>query len=143
LLLVGLLALVLVAACAADPDDSVPVAEAPTTVAGEEGSEDTIPVPDDLEDLTGQDVVTVAVKDNTFEPRNIRVDAGTQIVFELEGFNAHNVRPGVEGLFPEITDPDLQAGNASLQVAEPGALPYYCSLHGTATVGMTGYILAE
>jgi plastocyanin len=88
-------------------------------------------------------VVTVAVKDNSFEPRNIRVDAGTQIVFELEGFNAHNVLPGVEGTFADITDPDLQAGEATIEVTEAGDVPYYCSLHGTPTIGMTGYIVAE
>jgi plastocyanin len=137
------IALALVAGCAADPDDSVPVADEPAADGSEEVSEDTIPVPDELEDFTGQAQVTVSVRDNAFEPRNIRVDAGTEIVFELVGRNAHNVLPGIEGAFPDITDPDLVAGDASLVVEAAGEVPYYCSLHGTATIGMTGYIVAE
>lgn len=142
---VGLAALVALvgAACAADPDDSVPLADASAADGEAPESEDTIPVPDELEDLTGQSTVTVSVRDNVFEPRNIRVDAGTEIIFELVGRNAHNVLPGVEGMFPEITDPDLVAGDASLVVDAPGNLPYYCSLHGTATIGMTGFIVVE
>ena len=139
----GVLAALAAGACAPDPDDSVPVAEAAADESGGAATEDAIPVPDELEDFTGEATVTVAVRDNAFEPRNIRVDAGTEIVFELVGRNAHNVLPGVEGAFPEITDPDLVAGDAALVVEAAGDVPYYCSLHGTATIGMTGYIVAE
>lgn len=135
--------LLTVPGCAEDPDDSVASADGvDTTVAP--GPDITVPA--ELEDFTGQTEVTVVVEDNVFEQRNIQVDPGTTITWVNEGTNNHNVTPATEGLFevsgggemPGNEDPPTEV-TATFDAA--GAFPYYCSLHGTATVGQTGFVL--
>lgn len=134
------------AACAPDPDDSI---ASPDTGTGGEPNTSApkappIPVPADLEDHTGEDTVTITVQDNAFEPRYITVSPGTQILWINEGNNQHNVTPAVEGSFTGVTGEELAAGNEpSASFADAGEFPYYCSFHGTKTVGQTGFILVE
>jgi plastocyanin len=141
---VALLAVLTLPACAPDPDDSVAHAatgEATTTEAGPD-----ITVPAELDDLTGRDTVTVTIRDNAFDPRNIRVSAGTEIEWVNEGNNQHNVTPAVDGSFSGIEGEELEAGTGNrpaITFAEAGEYAYYCSFHGTATVGQTGFILVE
>lgn len=134
--------LLIVPGCAEDPDDSVPSADGDTTAAA--GPDITVPA--ELEDFTGETEVTVIVVDNAFEQRNIQVDPGTTITWVNEGTNNHNVNPASEGLF-EVSEGGEMPGNedpptevtATFEAA--GEFPYYCSLHGTATVGQTGFVL--
>jgi plastocyanin len=127
-------------ACAPDPDDSrASAAEGATTTA----AAPEITAPAELEDLTGHDTVTVTIRDNVFEPRNILVSVGTEIVWVNEGNNQHNVTPGIDGSFEGIEGEELEAGTGSRPARTfdvAGELPYYCSFHGTATVGQTGFI---
>jgi plastocyanin len=128
-------------ACAPDPDDSAASADTTTTTAGAE-----IPVPAELEDFTGRETVTVTIRDNVFEPRNIRISSGTEIEWVNEGNNQHNVTPGVDGAFEGIAGEELAAGSGNrpaITFGEVGEYAYYCSFHGTATVGQTGFVLVE
>lgn len=112
-------------------------------VAGCSG--DTVGVDDldgDVVDLTGQEVVTVDVRDNVFEPERIAISAGTEVRWENRGRTPHNVVAADEGAFEDIPVSDLQPGDeASRTFDEPGAYPYFCSLHGTATRGQIGEII--
>jgi plastocyanin len=131
----------LLVACGADPDDSVaaPGGDGATVPEGP-----TIEVPAELEDLTGQDEVAVTVVDNAFEPRNIRISAGSTVTWTNEGINSHNATPAVDGAFEAVTGEELVPGEpVERTFDEPGEYPYYCSFHGTATVGQTGFILVE
>jgi len=137
-----------VVACADDPDDSVASGSesGAETESSTEAEAPEIPVPSNLEDFTGQSEVTVTVIDNAFEQRFIQVDPGTTVTWVNEGTNNHNVIPAVEGSF-EPTDGGEMPGNedpptqVTFTFDEAGEYPYYCSLHGTATAGQTGFVL--
>jgi plastocyanin len=103
---------------------------------------DDITRPDDkIVDLRGQARVEVEIRDNVFEPRWIRVDPCTEIVFVNRGANPHNVVPAAEGAFPMIDQFALFDAPQALVLSVPGNYPYYCSIHGTPTRGQTGYIV--
>ena len=99
------------------------------------------PAEDKIVDLRGQAVVEIIVKDNTFETRRFRVDPGTQLTFINRGFNNHNVIASAEGAFPEVDLPTPSTGPVGLILDVPGDYPFYCSFHGTALNGQTGYVI--
>lgn len=122
-----------VAACGADPDDSV---GAPTTtVAPQPTSEATYPA-------NGEQMAVTAL-DNNFVPQDISVVAGTEVVFTNNGRNPHNVLPA--------DDPTATSWGALEAVFmpkdvyshvfdRPGTYVYYCSIHGTPKAAMFGTI---
>jgi plastocyanin len=130
------------AACGADPDDSV---AARAVASGQPAAVPDIAVPEALEDRTGATTVEITVRDNVYEPRHLRVDAGVEVVFVHEGGNQHNVLPGIAGAFEAVDAEQIPpgGGRVALVFDEPGAYPFYCSFHGTATFGQTGYLLVE
>ena len=155
----GGLALLLVLAACGDDGEQADGAE-PSSASGadagdtsDDGGGDFPPINDDVsrpgefEDFTGQSTVTVEISDNVFTPRNIRVDPGTEVIFENVGVYEHNVLPAAEGAFEPIdTDTVFPAidgpGGSDTRLFETaGDYPYYCSVHGVATAGQTGYIL--
>ncbi len=94
---------------------------------------------------TGEEFVTVSVRDNVFRPKTINVTPGTVVRWVNDGRNVHNVRPD-EGF--EFGSRKLTRGQSyAYQFDEPGSYGYYCSLHGapgtgqfgTVVVGDTGY----
>lgn len=87
------------------------------------------------------DVVEIEITDNKYEPRNFRVDPGAEIVFTNNGRNPHNVTPSDEGSFEAIDEDTLDEGSVTLVIDADGDYPFYCTLHGTATNGQTGYLV--
>jgi plastocyanin len=86
-------------------------------------------------------VVPVIALDNTFRPEVIEINVGDEVLWENRGMNEHNVL-SVNG--PEWgVEVDLfQPGDVYAHVfTEPGEYRYYCSIHGTADVGMIGTII--
>lgn len=84
--------------------------------------------------------VTVAAEDNTFVPQTVTVTEGTEITFVNEGRNQHNVIK-VEKTPFEAETSSFEPGESFTWIAtEPGTYRYYCSIHGTATAGMTGTV---
>ncbi len=144
--LIGIGAIVLVAtslsACAPDPDDSLGAAEAAAaavttlplvTVAQ---SDQTFPPNGEVE--------TVIALDNNFLPEALSVAAGTEVVWENNGRNDHDVTP--------IDDVDAVAWGVKSEVFvpkatyshvfdQPGTYSYFCTIHGTKTAGMVGTIV--
>jgi plastocyanin len=92
---------------------------------------------------TGQTETVLAV-DNSFKPQDVTVAAGTTVRWENRGRNGHNIIPvdADQSWRVEVADfkPDATAEHT---FTEPGAYRYYCSVHGNATVGMTGVITVE
>ena len=124
------MAIGVLAACSGDDD-------APTTSSPIE-----VTIGEDVADLTGQDAVEVQVRDNSFNAQHIAISTGTTVTFANKGRNPHNVVSVEEGAFPEVPTDSLQPGDAAtVTFDEPGEYPYYCSLHGTDTAGMTGSIV--
>ncbi|MEZ5218471.1 MAG: plastocyanin/azurin family copper-binding protein [Ilumatobacteraceae bacterium] len=88
----------------------------------------------------GESVTVVAI-DNTFRPEAIEISAGTEVVWNNRGRNEHNVVP-LEGDAWGVATADFgPKASYSHVFTVPGTYPYYCSIHGTATVGMVGTIV--
>jgi len=156
------------AACNADgPDaytaDAVVAAE---SEAGSEGTEELFPEEsaqaepeemeagsEEMEDDSAEDesaetfppngeVLNVRSLDNSFIDEVVEVEAGTEILWTNNGRNEHNVVPVDETEMWGIETADFQPGDEYSRVFDtPGEYPYYCSIHGTAEVGMIGTIV--
>jgi len=88
--------------------------------------------------------VPVAVKDNLFEPRVVRVSAGTSVAFTDQGLNPHNVIPSTEGQFVGIPTGDLDPKmSKAVTFDKPGIYAYHCSIHGTANKGQRGLVIVD
>jgi plastocyanin len=86
---------------------------------------------------------TIAVQalDNRFEAKEITITAGSTVTWTNDGVNVHDVVPaeGTDfGVKPIDFKPDA---TYSTTFATPGSYAYYCSLHGSATKGMTGTVI--
>ncbi len=83
--------------------------------------------------------------DNSFAPEEITIPAGAEIVFTNRGRNDHNVVPVDQDQDWTIEVDDFKPGAPPTPVrfTEPGTYDYFCSIHGTATAGMTGSITVE
>ena len=93
----------------------------------------------EYEDLTGESEVVIAARDNNFVPQYVTISPGTKVTFINEGRNPYNVIAVEDGAFPDIPTEDLQpAAEADITFEDAGDFPYYCSLHGTPSAGMTG-----
>jgi len=106
-----------------------PDAEAPDTEA-----------PDDAVVIT-TDLAPVSALDNSFMPENIRVRAGTEVVWTNKGRNEHNALH-VDGGDWGVEVDDFQPGDVySHMFDEPGVYRYYCSIHGSTDAGMIGTVV--
>lgn len=90
---------------------------------------------------TGE-VVVVQSLDNQFREQVVTVAPGTQVRWVNAGRTNHDVQPvdlhAVWGVGEASFAP---GGEYSFVFDEPGEYPYFCSLHGTETVGMIGTII--
>ncbi|MEZ5168712.1 MAG: plastocyanin/azurin family copper-binding protein [Acidimicrobiales bacterium] len=144
----GLGMLALAAGCAADdPLEAITVTTQPAVSLPADGvfppvaDDVTKPGDDKFVDLRGNDVVEIDVRDNVYDARFFVVDPGTQIVFTNRGANTHNVTPAAEGAFAAITTEALSSGPQSIVLDAPGDYPFFCTVHGTAKRGQTGWVV--
>jgi plastocyanin len=86
--------------------------------------------------------VRVAVKDNEFIPRAIRINPGTTVEWVNEGRSDHNILR-IEDLdgFGVETDDFAPGDSYEFRFDQPGVYRYWCSLHGTETRGMVGMVV--
>lgn len=123
-------ATVLLGACGGDDGE----------VAG--GSTTSEPELEDVVPLDG-DRVEVTALDNTFNDQNIRVAAGTTVVWLNEGRQDHDVL-AVVGEGWGASQEDFGPGDSYEHTFdEPGTYRYYCSLHGDPDAGMIGAVVVE
>lgn len=95
----------------------------------------------DFVDLTSSSEVAVQARDNSFVKPYIEVKAGSTITFTNRGRNDHDVLPATDGAFQGIEVADFAPKDVgTITFDKPGDYPYYCTLHGTPTKGMTGAI---
>lgn len=119
-------------ACGADPNDSLQALESTTTAAP---SAVTFPP-------NGERTKVLAL-DNNFIPQTIEVKAGTEVVWENNGRNPHNVVPADDpkatnwGVLEAAFQPK---GTYSRVFDRPGTYVYYCTIHGTPKAAMFGTI---
>ena len=100
------------------------------------------PAPDDapVAEPAGE-VIDVLAIDNSFRAETIEISAGDEVRWENRGQNEHNIVPVDPAAWGIDTD-SFQPGDVyEYTFLEPGEYPYYCSIHGNETVGMTGTIV--
>jgi plastocyanin len=78
-------------------------------------------------------VVTIHIRDNSFNPDAISVAQGATVRWVNDGRNTHNVTSSTAGQFGS---PDLKPGKSFTRTfPKAGSFAYYCTLHGTPTSG--------
>jgi plastocyanin len=82
---------------------------------------------------------SVAIKDSEFQPKEIKVRAGTTVTWTNNDGSSHTVTAD-DGSFES---PTLAKGKTfSRKFDKPGTYPYYCSFHGGAGGdGMSGTVV--
>ena len=136
--IIGVAMVIGVVACAGGDDESQgSVQSAPAfVVTTEVPAADTYPA-------TGE-VEAVLSLDNNFVPQTVTVVAGTEVRWDNNGRNGHNVLPESD---PQTTTwgvqvEQFQPGDSYSHLFDtPGTFVYYCSIHGTSTAGMFGTII--
>ncbi len=136
----ALLASLVLAACADDGPDAAtdigvpePEAEASSPASADAGADAGVVA-------TGV-VVPVIALDNSFRPQQLEIEVGDEVMWENRGINEHNVL-SIEGDGWGVEVDDFQPGAVYSHVFdEAGEYKYYCSIHGSDTVGMVGTIV--
>ncbi len=144
--LIGIGAIALAAAslsaCAPDPDDSVRAAQA-GAAAATTAPLVTVAQSDETFPANGK-VEKVLALDNNFIEEALTIEAGTEVVWENNGRNDHDVTPvddldaAAWGVTSEVFVPKTTYSHVFDQ---PGTYSYFCTIHGTATAGMVGIIV--
>ncbi len=86
------------------------------------------------------------MKDNDFVPPAIRINPGTTVRWVNQGRSAHDILPADEtqdfGSPFGVTADEFEPGDEyEFSFDAPGVYRYYCSLHGSKTVGMIGEVV--
>lgn len=124
--------------CAPDPDSSAAPAARSTTVPLATVAQSEVRFP-----VNGK-VEKVLALDNNFIPDAITIVAGTEVLWENNGRNDHDVIPvdDLDAVAWGVKD-DVFVPKAiySHVFDQPGTYKYFCTIHGTADVGMVGVIV--
>lgn len=85
----------------------------------------------------------VAVRDNTFEPREVRIDPGDSVVWSYDrGQNAHTVTSDERGQFSSGDMTSTNNPTFSHTFEQEGYYPYFCRYHGArGGLGMAGLVV--
>lgn len=84
--------------------------------------------------------VAIAAEDNNFVPQQVTVTEGSEVTFTNEGRNQHNIIAVGKTPFSVETASFEPGESYRWKASKPGIYHYYCSIHGTATAGMTGTV---
>ncbi len=85
----------------------------------------------------------VGVRDNTFEPPEVRIDPGDSVVWSYEqGQNIHTVTSDERGQFSSGDMSSTNNPTFSHTFEQEGYYPYFCRYHGArGGVGMAGMVI--
>lgn len=133
------------AASTSEPPE--PVSQAPTMASREpdptaSATPSASPTPHDMDGMGGGDTVTIDIANFAFEPAEIVISAGTEVVFTNSDSAPHTVTAGTDAEpMPDAFDSGLleQGDTFSFVFDEPGEFAYFCDRHPP----MTGTILVE
>ena len=84
--------------------------------------------------------------DNEFDPKTVRVEPGTTVMWTNRGRSPHNIVASRKGQdfgapFGVKTTAFAPGDEYEFTFSQPGTYAYYCTLHGTATTGMRGTVI--
>lgn len=124
--------------CAPDPDSGAAAAARSTTLPLTTVAQSEVRFP-----VNGK-VEKVLALDNNFIKDAITIVAGTEVVWENNGRNDHDVIPvdDLDAVAWGVKD-DVFVPKATYSHVfdQPGTYKYFCTIHGTADVGMVGLIV--
>ena len=83
--------------------------------------------------------VRVSARDNDFVTSEITVELGSTVVWKNDGRTNHNV-VSQDGSFKVDTAAFVPKAEYRYTFTKAGTFPYFCSIHGTKTVGMIGVV---
>jgi plastocyanin len=127
-----------VAGCGADRDDSISAATSTTPV-----SISTVAASDDEFPANGITENVLAL-DNNYIPQVLEIVAGTEVLWENNGRNVHDVIPADDetattwGVLQASFEPKDTYAHV---FTRPGTYTYFCTIHGTPTAAMFGTII--
>lgn len=127
-----------IAACGADRNDSVADITTTTPV-----SISTVAASDEAFPANGV-VESVLALDNNYIPQVLEIPAGTEVLWENNGRNVHDVIPADDltatswGVLQAEFEP---TDTYSYVFTKPGTYTYFCTIHGTPTAAMFGTII--
>ena len=145
--LVAIITAAALSACGADGSDlatAPPVDAAAAQTASDAASDSSGETAESgtAEPTATATTIEVTTLDNTFVEEQVNVAVGTEVIWKNGGRNDHDIVPVVEGAGWGVGTDGFHPGDAySYVFTEPGEYPYYCTIHGTADVGMTGTII--
>jgi len=85
--------------------------------------------------------VRVSARDNDFIVADIAVSVGTEVVWKNDGRTDHNIIPGDAAAgFKAEAAAFPPKSEYRFTFTKPGTFKYFCSIHGTAEVGMIGTV---
>ena len=87
---------------------------------------------------------SVLAIDNSFLPQTLSIVAGTEVAFENNGRNVHDVVPADDKTASTwgVLQADFEPTDTYAYVfTKPGTYLYYCTIHGTPTAAMFGSIV--
>lgn len=100
----------------------------------------------EAEDQTALPAITIISVGTAYQPRCVRVSAGTEVTFESD-FESHPLHGGeivdeVGVLDPASPITPTEVGStATFTLADAGDVPYFCDFH--SSIGMHGTIFVE
>jgi plastocyanin len=109
---------------------------------GGSGGEDELPEVEDAVVMEGTEV-GVSGLDNIFRVAQIEVRPGTTVVWSNRGRNQHDVVPAEDDGWGVDAEGFQPGDSYSYTFDQAGTYHYYCSIHGTATVGMVGAVVVS
>lgn len=132
---------------ASTPEPPEPASQAPTVASRQpEASASSAPsataTPHDMGGMDGGETVTIDIANFAFEPAEIVIAAGTEVVFTNSDSAPHTVTAGTDAdPMPEAFDSGLleQGDTFRFVFEEPGEFAYFCDRHPP----MTGTVVVE
>ena len=88
------------------------------------------------DDNPGQNNLVI-IRDNSFSPQTIQVNAGRVVLWRHDGSSPHTVTSGTPATSGRLFDSgNLNPGGSfEFTFSSPGSYVYYCKIHGTMMSG--------
>lgn len=85
---------------------------------------------------------TVNIRDNTFTPKEVRIDPGDRVIWRNNGAATHSVTSEISKSNGGFDSGKMAPGQTfSQQFNEEGYFFYYCKFHGSPRAGMWGVVI--
>jgi plastocyanin len=95
-----------------------------------------------LPGTSGAVTQTVSMRDNTFNPKEVRIDPGDRVIWRNNGAATHSVTSEISKSKGGFDSGKMNPGQTfSQQFNEEGYYFYYCKFHGSPRAGMWGVVI--